>query len=108
MGFIVHLLVTAVIVMIAAYILPGVRVKSFVTALIVALLLAIANATLGALLNLVTFGILSFFVTVIMIMLVDKLVSGFEIDNFWWAVAFALVIAVINYLLGYLMPGLAH
>src|SRR5687768_11277376 len=99
MDFIISLLVNAVVVIIAAYILPGVTVRNFTSALIVALLLAIANATLGALLNFVTFGILNFIVSVLMIMLVDKLVSGFEIKNFWWAVAFALVMAVVNYVL---------
>ena len=103
--FLISLLVTAVAVFAAAYILPGVTVKNFKTALIVALLLAIANATLGALLNFITFGILSFIVTILMIMLVDKLVSGFEIKNFWWAVLFAIIIAVINYVVKHLLLG---
>ena len=105
MDFLISLLVTAVAVFAGAYILPGVTVKNFTTALIVALLLAIVNATIGALINFITFGILSFIVTVLMLLLVDKLVGGFEIKNFWWAVLLAIIVALINWLVGDLLLG---
>lgn len=106
MEFLISLLVTAAAILVGAYLLPGVTVKNFTTALIVALLLALVNATVGALLNFITFGILSFIVTVLMLMLVDKLVGGFEIKNFWWAVLLAIVVAVLNWLIGDLVFGL--
>ena len=105
MEFIISLLINTVAVFAAAYILPGVHVKNFKTAFFVAILLALVNATLGALINFVTFGILSFIVTVLMLLLVDKLVGGFEIKNFWWAVLLAIIVALINWLVGDLLLG---
>ena len=105
MEFLISLVITAVAIFAGAYVLPGVTVKNFTTALIVALLLALVNATLGALLNFITFGVLSFIVTVLMLMLVDKLVGGFEIKNFWWAVLLAIVVAILNWVIGEVVFG---
>ncbi|MBO9699123.1 MAG: phage holin family protein [Sporocytophaga sp.] len=103
MHFIIHLLVDAFAVWLVSAILPGVSVKSFGTALWVAILLGLINATLGWLLkflafplNWLTLGLVNFIISVFMIMLVDKLVKGFEIKNFWWAVIFAILISVVN------------
>ncbi|RYD69618.1 MAG: hypothetical protein EOP53_26880, partial [Sphingobacteriales bacterium] len=78
MEFIISLLVNTIAIFVAAYILPGVTVKNFKTAFFVAIVLALVNATLGALINFVNFGILSFIVYVLMIMLVDKLFKDFR------------------------------
>ena len=43
MGFIIKILLTAVAAVVAAYLLPGVTIDNFVTALIVALILSILN-----------------------------------------------------------------
>ncbi|QMU28442.1 phage holin family protein [Adhaeribacter radiodurans] len=102
MNYILNLLVNAGVVMLMAYILPQVRVKSFGTALWVAFLVSILNVTVGFLLrlplNLVTFFLLSFFVrlivTAIIIKLVDKLLSNFEVRGFWPALVIALAIAI--------------
>lgn len=107
MNFIINLLVSAGVLMLIAYILPQVRIKSFVTALWVAFLVGILNATVGFLLalplNLVTFFLLSFFVrlfvTAIIIKIVDKLVSNFEIRGFWPALVIAIALAIAGTLL---------
>jgi putative membrane protein len=102
MDFIIHLLINAAIVFIVAYIMPSVHVKSFGTAIWVALLLGILNATVGLLLrlplNILTLGLLSFFirliVTAVIIKLVDKLVKKFEVQGFWPALVIALALAI--------------
>ncbi|MCR6638737.1 MAG: phage holin family protein [Sporocytophaga sp.] len=103
MKFIIHLLVDSFAVWLVSAILPGVSVKSFGTAIWVAILIGIINATLGWILrilafpfNWLTLGLVNFIITVLMIMLVDKLVKGFEIKSFWWAVVFAILISVVN------------
>jgi putative membrane protein len=100
-GWIIDLLITALVILGAAYILPGVHIKSFKTAIWVAILIAIVDATVGGILrilawpfNWLTFGLLYFVIYVIAIMLVDKLVSNFKIDGFWWAVIFAVVLSI--------------
>ncbi|WP_225307105.1 phage holin family protein [Adhaeribacter soli] len=99
--FIVSLLVSAGVILLMAYLLPSVTVKSFGTALWVAILIGILNATVGWLLrfpmNLVTFFLLEFvvrlIVTAIMIKLADKLVRNFEVRGFWPAIVIAIALA---------------
>ena len=108
MGFIVNLLVSAGVILLMAYILPSVHVKSFWTALWVAFLIGLFNATigwlLGGLLNLVSFflleAIVSLIVTALMIKLVDMLVGNFKVDGFLPALLIALATAVALYLVG--------
>lgn len=107
MNFIINLLVSAGVLMLMAYILPQVKIKSFGTALWVAFLVGILNATVGFLLrlplNLVTFFLLSFVVrlvvTAIIIKLVDKLLANFEIRGFWPALIIAIALAIAGTLL---------
>lgn len=54
MKFLISLLLSALAVFAAGYIVPGVQVDSFMTALIVAIVLGLVNATLGLLLKLIT------------------------------------------------------
>ncbi|WP_432712313.1 phage holin family protein, partial [Pedobacter sp.] len=66
MGFIIDLFINAGILFLLAYLLPGVSIKSYGTAILVALVIGILNATVGFLLrlplNLVTLGLLTFVV----------------------------------------------
>jgi len=68
-------------VFIAAYLIPGIEVDGFVTALIFAVVLGIVNATLGVILkiltaplNWLTLGLVSLVINVLMVLLVDKFI----------------------------------
>ncbi len=106
MGFILQLLIDAAIILGMAYILPTVTIKNYGTAVIVALVIGILNATLGWVLrvpmNIVTFGLLSFLVhlavTALMIKLADILFSDFYIKGFAPAVLIALAMAFASWL----------
>src|SRR5690606_40953206 len=100
--FIVNLLVSAGVLMLLAYMMPQIEVKSFKTALWVAFLVGLLNATIGLLirfpLNLVTLFFLEFvvrlIVTAIVIKLVDKLVANFKVHGFWPALILAAGLAL--------------
>ena len=102
MEFIVNLLVSAGVLLLLEYIIPQIRVKSFGTALWVAFLIAVFNATIGILLrfplNLVSLFLLQFvvrlIVTAIIIKIVDKLVGNFEVKGFWPALIIAIALAI--------------
>lgn len=102
MNLILHLLIDAAIIFGLAYVMPQVDVKSFVTALLVAVVLALLNSTVGWILrgagNLVTLGLLSFIVrlvvTALLLKLVDRLFSGLTIQGFWPALVIALAVAI--------------
>ncbi|MBA3647426.1 MAG: phage holin family protein [Chitinophagales bacterium] len=104
MHFIFELLLDAGVLLIVAYLLPSVYVKNYGTAIAVSLVIGVLNATIGFLLrlpiNVVTLGLLSFFVRLIVmaiiIKIVDSLFKGFEVKNFAAAVLLASILAVVG------------
>ncbi len=103
MQALISLLLSTIAVGVTAYILPGVHVGTFWNALVVAIVLGIANALILPVLllitlpiNILTLGLLTFVIIGLLVMGVSKIVPGFSVDNFWWALVFALVLAVIN------------
>jgi len=110
MRFIVDTLLTGLAVFLAAWMLPdsAVKVDGFLWAMLAGLLIGFVNATLGTILriftfplNLLTLGLVSFIITVLMVMFTGWLMgSKFELGNFWWAALFALIVAAIEMILG--------
>lgn len=107
MRFIVEILLTGLAVALASYFVPGVYVNGYFTAIIVGVLLALANATIGFILRLLTFpinilslGLMSFIITVLMVLLVDNFVSGFSTKSFFSAMIFALVLSLLKMVFG--------
>lgn len=103
MKFLTSLVLSAVAVFAAGYIVPGVQIDGFMTSLVVAIVLGLVNATIGFLLKLITaplnwitLGLVSLIINVLMVMLVDNFVSGFSTNGFWAAAIFALVLAIIQ------------
>ena len=77
-----------------------------VTAVLVALVLAIINHTIKPVItiislpiNIVTLGLFSFVINGVMILLADKLVDGFTVPSLLMAIYFSIVLSVINWLL---------
>jgi len=111
LNFIINILVSAVAVLIASNLLPGVTLDSFWTSLLVALVLAFMNSVVKPILTILTIPItlftLGFFLLVInagIILLTDKLVDGFQVNGFWWALLFSFILtittSVLNMLIG--------
>lgn len=100
---ILNIVLSTIAVFATAHILPGTRVDGWGTALVVAVVLAIVNALLRPLLliltlplNVLTLGLFTFVIIGGLVMLVSAIVPGFHVEGFWWAIAFALVLAIIN------------
>lgn len=108
MRFIISLLLTGLVVVIAAYVIPAVHVASFGWAVVTGLVIGFVNAVVGGILRLftfplnwLTFGLVSFIITILMIMLSDSIMgSKFDVDGFWNAALFAIVVSIIEMLLG--------
>jgi putative membrane protein len=111
MKWILQLLLNAGVLVLAARLMPSVKIKSFGTAVLVALVIGILNATIGAILrfplDLLTLFLLSFFVRLIVlaivIKIVDKFFSGFEVRNFTTAIILACIMSVAGSLLTYFL-----
>lgn len=107
MRFIIEILLTGLAVFIAANIIPGVHVSGYFTAVLAGILLALVNATIGFFLRiltlpitLLTLGLFSFVITVLMVMLVSSVMSGFNVHGFFNAALFAIVLAVLKMIFG--------
>nr|WP_294874628.1 phage holin family protein [uncultured Pedobacter sp.] len=107
MKLIVEILLMGLAVFLGAKIVPGVQVDGYGSAIIAAILIALANSTIGLILRLFTFpinfltlGLMSFVITVLMILLVDYLMAGFNTTGFWAAALLAIVIALIKAIFG--------
>jgi putative membrane protein len=113
MSWILQLLLNAAVLLLASKIMPTIKVRSFGTAVAVALVIGILNATIGAImrfpLNLFTLFLLSFFVRLIVLAIVikitDKFFSGFEVASFTTAIILACIMAVAGSLLSYFLIG---
>ena len=101
----------ALVIMIAAYILPGIYIKSLFVALVVALFLGFLNTfikpvliILSLPLQIMTLGLFTVFINAAMILLASKVIEGFSVAGFWNAILFSFVVAVLNGLFGIIEP----
>lgn len=104
------ILVNAVAVFLSAYLLRGVEIKNFWSAIITAILLTIVNVTLRPLLiiltipvTILTLGLFILIIDAILLMLIDALLSGLKIKNLGWAIVFSLLLSIINSILSWLI-----
>lgn len=107
MRIIVNWVLSAVAVMIVAYVLPGVAVSGWFVALAVAVVLGLINAVLRPILiiltlpiNILTLGLFTLVINALLVLLASKIVPGFSVDGFWRAIAFSLLLTLVNAVLG--------
>lgn len=107
---IIKWLIMTASVMIAAYVIPGITVSSFFSALWVALFLGIVNLLLKPFLILITFpinvltlGLFTFVINGFIIYLASLVIKGFQVSGFWVAVLFGIVLSIVNLLLNLLI-----
>ena len=101
MTFLGNIFLYAVAVFIVSKVLPKIHIKSFVTALLVAIVYSIINFFVGWLLTLislpliiVTFGLFHIVINAILLWITDKLIDDFEIENFTTTVIAAVLITI--------------
>ena len=99
----INWLLSGLVVLSASYLLPGVHVESFLTALVVALVLGVVNILVKPLvfvltlpLTLLTLGLFSFVINALMVVITEWLVPGFQVDGFFWAMLFSLTVSVLS------------
>jgi len=102
-GLLRNLLINTISIFAVAYILSGIQVDSFVTALIVAVVMAILNVTLKPFLivvtipiTVITFGLFLLVINVLVLYAAEALIDGFHIAGFWWALAFSFLVSFVN------------
>jgi putative membrane protein len=95
-----------------AYLLPGVTVAGFFSALVAALVLGLINTLVRPLLILLTLpvtvltlGLFIFVLNGLLFWLAGSVLRGFEVSGFWVALLGALLYSVISSLLTMLIPA---
>lgn len=107
MSLIISLLVNAAALLVTTYLIPGFKIQSFTTAILIAVVLGFINAFFGPIvrtltspLNWLTLGLFSLVINAAFLVVVSELVPGFTIESFWpTAIISGLVLAVISTIL---------
>jgi putative membrane protein len=109
MILIVHWLLSALSLLIVAYLVPGVEIRGFGTALVAAVVIGLVNATLGFVLKIltlpltiVTFGLFLIVINALMLGFAAMLVPGFSVDGFGAALLGAIVLSLVSFVLRFL------
>src|SRR5690606_40556279 len=99
-------ILNAVALLVVAYILPGITVASFGSALIAALVLGLLNTLVKPLLilltlpiTIVTLGLFLIVLNALVFWFAGSILGGFHVDGFWWAVLGAIVYSIVSALL---------
>ncbi len=106
MQFLINLLINGFAVYITSRLLSGVQIKDFLTAIIVSIVLGIANTLLKPVLviltlpiTVVTLGLFYFVLNGLLILLASSVVPGFSVANIGWAILFSLALSIVNWFL---------
>lgn len=103
---IIHWLLSAVALLIVSWIMPGIEVDGFGAALIAALVIGLASATVGFVLKLVllpfiilTLGLVYFVINGLMLKLASEFVPGFRVVGCLPAVLGSILLTIVDYVL---------
>jgi|SRR5688572_26974384 len=102
LSILAKLVTTSLAIVIVAYLLPGVGVESALSAIGLALVLSLLNIFVKPLLVLltlpitvVTLGLFLIVINACLILLAAKIVPGFTVNGFWWAVLFSIILSIV-------------
>jgi len=105
-------LLNAVALLVVAYLLPGITVASFGSALVAALVLGLLNSLVKPVLvlltlpiTIVTLGLFLIVLNALLFWFAGSILKGFQVNGFWWAVIGALLYSLISGLLSAIVPS---
>lgn len=111
MNWLLSIFVSALSVFIVARVMPGVRIRGFFTAVVVAVVYGIVNFLFYWLLVLfslpfivATLGLFLVLINAFLLWLTNKLIDGFEVRGFFTTIIASILISLLNTLLRLLLP----
>jgi len=103
MNILLKIVLTSLVVLLLANILPGIAVASFGTAVWVTIAISLLNMIVRPLLvfftlpaTIVTLGLFLFVINAIIIMMAGYFVSGFIVEGFFYALLFSILLSVFR------------
>lgn len=105
-GILIRWLIQTAAILVAAHLVDGIRVNGFFSAFFAAAILGILNAVLRPVLliltlpvNILSFGLFTFVINAMMLMMASGVIGGLEVTGFWSAVGGSLLITLVSWLL---------
>lgn len=99
-------LINALALLAVAYVLPGIEVADFTTALVAAVVLGLVNAVIRPILilltlpaTILTLGLFIFVINGLLFWMVGSWLEGFAVSGFWWGVLGAIVYSIVSWAL---------
>lgn len=96
-------LISVLAVYVAAWLLPGVHLNGFWSSVGLTLVLALLNTLVKPILvlftipvTILTLGLFLLVIDALIVMLASRLLSGFSVDNFWWAILYSIILSVVS------------
>ena len=96
-------ILNSVALLAVAYLLPGIVVASFGSAMFAALILGLVNMLVRPVLvlltlpiTIVTLGLFLFVINALLFWFVGSVLKGFQVQGFWWAVGGAILYSIIS------------
>jgi len=109
MKFILKLIISTLAVIVTSWLLPGVTISGindtdrFITALMVAIVLAFLNTVVKPILafltipiTIITLGLFYLVLNALIIIFAGKLVSGFQVNGFFTALLFSIILSIVT------------
>jgi len=106
-GLFIRWLILTAAIMFASYLIEGIKVDGFSSALLAAAILGMLNAFLRPILiiltlpiNIMSLGLFTFVINALLLMMASGVISGFVVQGFWSAIFGSLIISIVNGILG--------
>lgn len=114
MNIIIHWVLSALAIIITAYLLPekAIFVESFFVALVVAVVLGFFNSIIKPILivltlpiQILTLGLFTLAINAGLVFWAGRIVEGFYVKSFWWALLFSLVLSLVGAVINRFAPN---
>ena len=111
-GILLRWLMLTLAILVASYLLNGIQVSGFFSALFAAAVLGILNAFFRPIallltlpINILTLGLFTFVINAVLLMMASGVISGFNVEGFGSALLGALIISLFGFLLNVFIGG---
>ena len=104
MTFLIHIIGTALLLLLVSSLMRGIEVKNFRSAIFAAVVLGLVNAlvlpiaqTIALPITLLTLGLFFFVVDGFMLMITGMVVPGFKVKGIWVATKASFLLTILNW-----------
>ena len=102
-------------ILLASYLIDGIQVSGFFSALAAAAMLGLLNAFFRPIaliltlpINILSLGLFTFVINAVMLKMASGVIEGFQVQGFWTAVFGALIISLISWALNTFISDNGH